>query len=118
MPRKSRSIHYQVVKHGFEEAIFVGNTLVDLYAKCGSIEDAWHVFEKLPHRDVVSWNAMILVCAEMGEGEIALKLYVLMHQEGLQASDRTFVGALKASLAEVEEGKQGAWREAEVFMAK
>jgi pentatricopeptide repeat protein len=43
----------------------VGSSLVDMYVKCGSMEDAWRVFKKMPSWDVVTWNAMILGKCEM-----------------------------------------------------
>ena len=44
---------------GFEFDVFVGNGLVDMYAKCGCIEDARQVFDRMRRRNFVSWNAMI-----------------------------------------------------------
>ncbi len=41
-----------------ESNAIVGSNLVDMYAKCGSMEEAWKVFNKMPLHDVVSWNAM------------------------------------------------------------
>jgi hypothetical protein len=48
--------------------VFVGNSLVYMDAKCGSMEDAWRVFNKLPMSDVVSWNAMTLAHGNVGKG--------------------------------------------------
>lgn len=103
---KVQGLHSQIVKKRFELDLFVGNTLVDTYAKCGSMEDAWHVFNWLPHLDVVSWNAMISGYANNEEGGLALELYVRMCQEGVLPDHRTFFGAFKAcsSLAAFEEG--------------
>jgi pentatricopeptide repeat protein len=60
-----------------------------MYAKCGSLEDAWIVFNKMPSRDVVSWNAMILGHVKCGQGQKALKQ---MQQEGVQPNYVTFAG--------------------------
>jgi hypothetical protein len=43
-----RHVHEQIIQNGFEFDIFVGNRLVDMYAKCGSMEDIWNVFNKMP----------------------------------------------------------------------
>jgi pentatricopeptide repeat protein len=40
--------HEQLIKSGYEYDVFLGSSLVDTYAKCGSIEDAWRVFNKMP----------------------------------------------------------------------
>jgi pentatricopeptide repeat protein len=47
--------------------------LVDIYAKCGSIEDAWGVFNKLPSGNVVTGNAILGGCAMQGHGKEVLK---------------------------------------------
>ncbi len=46
----------------------VVNSLVDMYAKCGSMDDAWRVFNKMPSRDVVTWTAVLGGCALHGHG--------------------------------------------------
>lgn len=100
-----RAIHSQAVKSGYGSDVYVGNILVAVYAKCGNLVDARHVFDGMPHRDLVSWNSMISGYAQMDEGEEALKLFTALQQEGFLPDDRTFVAALKAcsSLAGVEE---------------
>jgi hypothetical protein len=40
--------------------VFVGDTLADIYPKCGSIEDVWRMFNEMPIRNVVTWTAMVL----------------------------------------------------------
>jgi pentatricopeptide repeat domain-containing protein 1 len=45
---EGRCAHEQIIQSGLELDIFVGNSLVHMYAKCGSMEDAWSVFNKLP----------------------------------------------------------------------
>jgi pentatricopeptide repeat protein len=65
-------------------------------AKCGSMEDAWRVFNKLPMRDVVSWNAMTLAHGKCGQGWKALELFKQMQQEGVPPDSVTFLGVLSA----------------------
>jgi pentatricopeptide repeat protein len=38
---EGRCVHHQMIQSGLESDVFVGSSLVDMYAKCGSIEDAW-----------------------------------------------------------------------------
>ncbi|CAK9875535.1 unnamed protein product [Sphagnum jensenii] len=56
----SRHVHQQMIQSNFETDVFVGSSLIDMYAKCGSIDDAWRVFNRMPTQDVVSWSVMIL----------------------------------------------------------
>ncbi len=45
---EGRCVHQQIVEFGCDSEVFVGNSLVHMYAKCGSIEDAWRGFNKMP----------------------------------------------------------------------
>jgi pentatricopeptide repeat protein len=55
-----RLVHKQLIQTGCGSDVFVGTSLVDMYAKCGRIEDAWRVFNKMPSQNVVTWSPMIL----------------------------------------------------------
>jgi hypothetical protein len=46
-----------------------------MYAKCGTVEDVWRVFNRIPSRDVVTWNTMILGHVKCREGQKALELF-------------------------------------------
>jgi pentatricopeptide repeat protein len=104
---EGKHAHLQIIKSGCECNIYVGNSLIDMYAKCGSMEDAWRVFNRMPIRDVVSWNAMILGHKKCGQGQKALELFRQMQREGVQPDSVTFVGVLNAcaSVVELEEGR-------------
>ncbi|CAM6058668.1 unnamed protein product [Sphagnum tenellum] len=91
-----KRVHAIINQAGLQADICVGNALVDMYAKCGSIVDAQKVFDKMHERDVVSWNAIITGYAQHGLGEDALQLYNQMQQEGLSPDSTTFVGVLSA----------------------
>jgi pentatricopeptide repeat protein len=73
-----RHAHEQIIQSCCESDLIVGNSLVNMYAKCGSMEDAGRVFNKMPSHDVVSWNAMILGHVRYGQGQKALELFQLM----------------------------------------
>jgi pentatricopeptide repeat protein len=93
---EGRCVHQQIVEYGWDSDVFVVNSLVDMYAKCGSIEDAWRVFNRMPSRDVVTWNAILGGCAMHGHGKEALKHFERMCEEGVQPDDITFVCLLLA----------------------
>ncbi|KAJ7529958.1 hypothetical protein O6H91_15G072200 [Diphasiastrum complanatum] len=105
---QGKQLHSDIIKRSFQSDVIVGNTLVDMYAKCGRTEDALELFNNMSARDVVSWNAMIAGYAQNGLGKEALALYEQMKQEGVQPNNITFVLLLKAcaSLAALEQGKQ------------
>ncbi len=86
-----RLVHKQLIQTGCESDVFVGSSLVDRYAKCGSIEEAWRVFNKMPSQNVVTWSTMILRHVKCGQGHKALGLFQQMQQEGVQPDSVTFV---------------------------
>ncbi|KAG5136610.1 hypothetical protein JHK82_021341 [Glycine max] len=64
--RNSQIIHAHVLKSCFQSNIFVQTATVDMYVKCGRLEDAHNVFVEMPVRDIASWNAMLLGFAQSG----------------------------------------------------
>ncbi|KAJ0031897.1 hypothetical protein Pint_14663 [Pistacia integerrima] len=57
--RFGRSIHCLILKHGMSVDGFLGNALIDLYAKCEQVNEACRIFEQLPYKTVVTWNTML-----------------------------------------------------------
>ncbi|KAJ7535789.1 hypothetical protein O6H91_12G045900 [Diphasiastrum complanatum] len=105
---KGRDIHALVALYGLESNIFVGACLIDMYGKCGAMEDACRVFEKMPIRNVVCWSAMIMGHVKCGQAEQALKLFEQMQQEQVDPDSTTFVGVLNAcaGLEALEHGRR------------
>jgi pentatricopeptide repeat protein len=93
---EGRCVHRDTIESGLESDVFVGSSLVNMYAKCGSMEDAWRVFNKMPSRTVVTGNAILGGCAMNGHGKEALKYFEQMFAEGLQPDDTTFICLLSA----------------------
>jgi hypothetical protein len=65
---KTTNVHKQIIQSGLESHIFVGSNLVDMYAKCGNIENVGGVFNKMPSQDMVTQSAMILGHVQCGQG--------------------------------------------------
>eukprot|EP01018_Ginkgo_biloba_P009810 Gb_15639 [translate_table: standard] len=91
-----KEVHVDVIANGFQSDIIVGNAIVHMYAKCGSIEDARKVFDRMPEHDVASWNAMIVGYAMHGCGQEALQLFEQMQHLCTNPNCVTFVGVLSA----------------------
>ncbi|KAJ8642743.1 hypothetical protein MRB53_004491 [Persea americana] len=66
---QAKWVHAHMIKLGCKLIAFVGNTLLDMHAKAGRIEDARKVFDRLDKSDVVSWNSMLTGCAQHGLGK-------------------------------------------------
>ncbi|CAN6445716.1 unnamed protein product [Victoria cruziana] len=102
-------IHAYVVKSGYELNLFVGNTLLTMYAHYGSLASAEKVFEIIAfQRDAVSWNALISSYERFGMDEDALKLFQRMHHACVPPTRLTFVIVLcsSANLASLHQGRQ------------
>jgi pentatricopeptide repeat protein len=91
---EGRCVHGQIIESHLESQVFVGNSLIAMYSKCGSIEDAWRVFHNMPSRDVVTWNAMVLGHVKCGQGQKALELFQQMKLEGVHPNSVTFIRVL------------------------
>ncbi|TMX04323.1 hypothetical protein EJD97_009837 [Solanum chilense] len=106
--RIGQSIHCFAFKIGFDSDVFVGSSLVDMYAKCRNIETARKVFDQMPERNVVSWSGMIYGYAQIAEDEEALRLFKLALDEGLDVNDFTFSSVIRvcANSTLLELGKQ------------
>ncbi|XP_059066769.1 pentatricopeptide repeat-containing protein At3g24000, mitochondrial [Cryptomeria japonica] len=68
-------IHQSIMERGFLSDVVVASALVDMYAKCGSIQIARELFDKIHQRNIISWNAMLAAYAQDGELDEALKLF-------------------------------------------
>ncbi|XP_024529758.1 pentatricopeptide repeat-containing protein At3g09040, mitochondrial-like [Selaginella moellendorffii] len=100
--------HSQAIKAGCDAFNYVANTMVDMYANCGSMADARKVFDRMESWDVVSWNALLLGYAE-NEEELALRVFSCMASiEDAPQNHLTFVAAIKActNLAPKEKGRK------------
>lgn len=76
--------------------VYVGSALIDMYFKCGYVEDAFRVFDQMPERNLVSWNVMIVGYARNGHCQQALKLMYRMQAEGIKVDDSILAIVLNA----------------------
>lgn len=68
-------VHRHAIRAGFAADGFILNALVDMYSKCGDIVKARKVFDKMPHRDPVSWNSMLTAYVHHGLEVEAMKIF-------------------------------------------
>ncbi|CAK9162961.1 unnamed protein product [Ilex paraguariensis] len=102
-----KRVHESIEKNKFKCSNQVCNALIDMYAKCGSLDAALRVFNEMKKRDLVSWNAMIHGLAMHGHGKKALQLFSRLNKEGFAPDEVTFVGVLCACnhAGFIDEGK-------------
>ncbi|XWS08228.1 hypothetical protein CRYUN_Cryun41cG0061700 [Craigia yunnanensis] len=92
--RRGKEIHGQLIKNGFSSNVFAMTGVVNLYAKCRQIEEAYKMFDRMPERDLVSWNTIISGFAQNGLAKLALGLVVRMQEEGQRPDSITLVSIL------------------------
>ncbi|CAA7055226.1 unnamed protein product [Microthlaspi erraticum] len=95
--RMGRQVHCQAIVATADSIAHVGNSLVDMYAKCEMFEEAELIFERLSQQSTVSWTALISGYVQRGLHGAGLKLFVKMRGENLRADQSTFATVLRAS---------------------
>ncbi|CAN6168966.1 unnamed protein product [Urochloa humidicola] len=101
-------VHQFVESNGIEVDVKLGTALIDMYAKCGDIDNSLRAFHSMTAKDVLTWSSMIMGLANHGLGHDALSLFSRMISEGLQPNEVTFIGVLIACthLGLVSDGKK------------
>jgi len=87
-------VHSHVIQLGCDLDVTVANTLLNMYAKCGDIGSARHLFQNMAFRTCVSWTAMISGYAEKGELDEALTLFSDMQTAGKKPDVVTLLSLL------------------------
>lgn len=85
-----------VMNFRLEDNIKICNSMIDMYSRCGCIDCAQQVFDKMTNRTVVSWNSIIVGLAVNGNAEEALNFFDLMLKKGFKPDGVSFTGALTA----------------------
>ncbi|KAL4564276.1 hypothetical protein LXL04_028336 [Taraxacum kok-saghyz] len=91
-----RQIHAHILKHEkMNQDVVVLSALINMYSKCGDVNDARIVFDKMPTRNTITWNEMIHGYAQNGQGEKGVDLYKQMIKT-LKPDAITFIAVLTA----------------------
>lgn len=89
-------IHNYVRRSRWVLDVVLGTSLVDMYSKCGRVEDAVKVFDEMPEKNVWTWNSVIGGMAMVKCGDEALMWFLKMEEEGVRPDPVTLVGVLCA----------------------
>ncbi|XP_042477830.1 pentatricopeptide repeat-containing protein At4g20770 [Macadamia integrifolia] len=93
---QGRQIHAQIAKDGHMHDVYVGSALIDLYSRCGDVDDARQFFNEMTNKNTVSWNEMIHGYAQNGCGEESVDLFQDMILSGEKPDSITFIAVLTA----------------------
>ncbi|KAF6174583.1 hypothetical protein GIB67_006235 [Kingdonia uniflora] len=91
-----RSNHCYLTIRGYALDTSVGNALIDMYSKCGQVDSSRKIFDRMPRRDIITWNTMIAGYGLHGRGREALLLFNDLRNEGLGIDCVTFISLLFA----------------------
>ncbi|XP_042500623.1 pentatricopeptide repeat-containing protein At1g15510, chloroplastic [Macadamia integrifolia] len=89
-------VHVHVIRFGFEADVDVTNALITMYAKCGDVRSARLMFDRMPMRDQISWNAMISGYIENDECLEGLKLFSMMRDLSIDPDLMTMTSVISA----------------------
>ncbi|KAK8582250.1 hypothetical protein V6N12_072440 [Hibiscus sabdariffa] len=89
-----KMVHGCVIRYGFQAYVYVGNGLVNMYAKCGDIKGSSYAFDEILEKDLVSWNAMLFGFGMHGLSTQALQVYDDMVAHGMIPDKVSFIGLL------------------------
>ncbi|CAK9182582.1 unnamed protein product [Ilex paraguariensis] len=101
---EGRQVHGHVVKTGVGDDVYICNTLIHMYACCGSFEIARSLLDNMPMRDVISWNAMLSAFAEMGLVDWARGLFDEMPDKNLESWNFMISGYVNDGLIDEARG--------------
>ncbi|KAJ6995517.1 pentatricopeptide repeat-containing protein [Populus alba x Populus x berolinensis] len=101
-------VHIYAIENGLASSPHVTTALIDMYAKCGSMQQGLQVFYKSQVKDIYCWNALISGLALHGHGHAALNIFNKMRKNHTRPDDITFIGLLSACSHSglVQEGSQ------------
>ncbi|KAL9230552.1 hypothetical protein vseg_005890 [Gypsophila vaccaria] len=91
-----KSVHCYSIKGGLDSEVAIGNALASMYAKWGFFSQALTVFQRIPHKNVVSWNSLINAYAQNGKTQQAIEMYRELMLFGMRPDSETIVGILPA----------------------
>ncbi|KAL6008253.1 hypothetical protein ACLOJK_033759 [Asimina triloba] len=104
-----RRIHEHLLASHACPDLVLDNHILNMYGKCGSLDDARMVFDRMPERNAVSWTSMIAGYSQNHQEEIAVEFYFRMRRADVQPDQFAFGSLVSAcsGLLDVELGRQG-----------
>ena len=91
-----KMIHGHVLKMVLESHLHIGNELIGMYAKLGSMTDARHVFDKMSVRTYVLWNKMVSGHVLNFDCKVALEIFGRMESRVLEPDLVTWMSLISS----------------------
>ncbi|XP_059068258.1 pentatricopeptide repeat-containing protein At2g13600-like [Cryptomeria japonica] len=93
--KEGMDIHQSINDRGILSNVVVATALLDMYAKCGSVNKVRELFDKMPRRNMVSWSAMIAGYEQNGFAGEALETFKQMQAAGLVDEGCTYFNHMR-----------------------
>ncbi|EFJ15412.1 hypothetical protein SELMODRAFT_118251 [Selaginella moellendorffii] len=90
------AIHAQIASGAGSNSTPLTNALIHMYGKCGSLDRAIAVFQKMWLHNEISWSSMISALDQNGESARAVAMLPIISLEGALANEITFTAILTA----------------------
>ncbi|XP_020966675.1 pentatricopeptide repeat-containing protein At5g04780 isoform X3 [Arachis ipaensis] len=84
-----RACHAYAIRIGLEFDVLTSNMIINMYSKCGLVDDARQVFDEMPVRSLVSWNTIIGALTQNAENQEPLLLFIQMQRDGTPFNEFT-----------------------------
>ncbi|GJN37772.1 hypothetical protein PR202_gb26760 [Eleusine coracana subsp. coracana] len=91
-----RQLHSYLIKSGHMSSVFSGSALLDMYGKCGCLDEALQTFDEMPEKNSITWNAVISAYAHYGQANNAIRMFETMLKCGMYPDPVTFLCVLAA----------------------
>ncbi|XP_010923888.1 pentatricopeptide repeat-containing protein At3g53360, mitochondrial [Elaeis guineensis] len=103
-----RLVYHHLTNSGVPADVILRNHIINMYGKCGSLDEARQLFDVMPERNLVSWTSMISGYSQNHLEWEAVELYIEMLRSGLAPDQFALGSVVKAcsGLSDVELGKQ------------
>lgn len=104
--KEAKTVHEYVLRTLSPLEVRTYNRILEMYSQCGSMNDAFGVFDTMPARNLTSWDTMITWLARNGLGEDALDLFTQFKKEGFKPDGQMFIQVFFACsvVGDVNEG--------------
>ncbi|KZV27551.1 pentatricopeptide repeat-containing protein-like [Dorcoceras hygrometricum] len=93
---EAKSVHEHLLKSMPHPEVRIYNKILEMYSKCGSMVDAFEVFDKMPRRNLTSWDILIYWLAKNDHGEDSIYLFEQFKKSGLKPDGQMFLGVFCA----------------------
>nr|GEX17521.1 putative pentatricopeptide repeat-containing protein At5g09950 [Tanacetum cinerariifolium] len=95
--RKGKEVHAYVIINGLIDSnVAIGNSLINMYAKCGSVTNAADVFKLVTNKDEISWNSVITGFDQNGYFRDTVIMFIEMKRNQYMPANFTLISALSS----------------------